>query len=130
MSDTLADMITRIRNAHMRGKEIVDTPSSSLRVNVLEVLKAEGFIRGFSETERDTGKSEIQIELKYHEGDPVIKEIKRISKPGRRVYSSVKSMPLIRNGLGISIVSTPKGVMSDSSARNENVGGEILCTVF
>ena len=118
------------KNAHMRGKEIVDTPSSSLRVNVLEVLKAEGFIRGFSETERDTGQSEIQIELKYHEGDPVIKEIKRISKPGRRVYSSVKSMPLIRNGLGISIVSTPKGVMSDSSARNENVGGEILCTVF
>lgn len=130
INDPIGDMITRIRNAHMRGKEIVNSPSSSLRVNVLEVLKSEGFIRGFSETERDTGQSEIQIELKYHEGDPVIKEIKRISKPGRRVYSSVKSMPLIRNGLGISIVSTPKGVMSDSSARNENVGGEILCTVF
>ena len=130
INDPIGDMITRIRNAHMRGKELVDSPSSALRVNVLEVLKEEGFIRGYSESERDTGQSEIQIELKYHEGDPVIKEITRVSKPGRRVYSSVKRMPLVRNGLGISVVSTPKGVMSDSSARNENVGGEILCTVF
>ena len=130
INDPIGDMITRIRNAHMRGKELVDSPSYTLRVNVLEVLKEEGFIRGYSESERDTGQSEVQIELKYHEGDPVIKEITRVSKPGRRVYSSVKSMPLIRNGLGISVVSTPKGVMSDSSARNENVGGEILCTVF
>jgi len=133
INDPIGDMITRIRNAHMRGKELVDSPSSTLRVNVLEVLKEEGFIRGYSESDRegrDTGQSEVQIELKYHEGDPVIKEITRVSKPGRRVYSSVKSMPLIRNGLGISVVSTPKGVMSDSSARNENVGGEILCTVF
>ena len=113
INDPIGDMITRIRNAHMRGKEIVDTPSSSLRVNVLEVLKAEGFIRGFSETERDTGQSEIQIELKYHEGDPVIKEIKRISKPGRRVYSKIKDLQRVYNGLGIAILSTPRVVLSD-----------------
>ena len=130
INDPIGDMITRIRNAHMRGKEIVDSPSSSLRVNVLEVLKSEGFIRGFSETERGTGQLEIQIELKYHEGDPVIKEIIRVSKPGRRVYSSVKSMPLVRNGLGISVISTSKGVTSDKKARTNNVGGEILCVVF
>ena len=95
INDPIGDMITRIRNAHMRGKELVDSPSSTLRVNVLEVLKEEGFIRGFSESERDTGQSEIRIELKYHDGDPVIKEITRVSKPGRRVYSSVKSLSLI-----------------------------------
>jgi len=96
----------------------------------LEVLKDEGFIRGFSTTDYDNGKSEVQIDLKYHEGEPVIREIKRVSKPGRRVYSSVRGMNLVRNGLGISILSTPKGVMSDKSARTNNVGGEILCTVF
>ena len=130
INDPIGDMITRIRNAHMRGKEIVDSPSSSLRVNVLEVLKDEGFIRGFSETERDTGQSEIQIELKYHEGDPVIKEIKRISKPGRRVYSRATSIPKVMNGLGLAILSTPKGVMSDIDARKNNIGGEIICRVF
>ena len=130
INDPIGDMITRIRNAHMRGKEIVDTPSSSLRVNVLEVLKSEGFIRGFSETERDTGQSEIQIELKYHEGDPVIKEIKRISKPGRRVYSGVERIPFVHNGLGISIISTYQGVMSDTDAREKKIGGEIICRVF
>ena len=130
INDPIGDMITRIRNAHMRGKEIVDSPSSSLRVNVLEVLKAEGFIRGFSETERDTGQSEIQIELKYHEGDPVIKEIKRISKPGRRVYSKLKDLPSYFKGYGVTIVTTSKGIMTDKKARLENLSGEILCQVF
>ena len=130
INDPIGDMITRIRNAHVRGKETVESPSSNLRINVLEVLKDEGFIRGFSTTDYDNGKSEVQIDLKYHEGEPVIREIKRVSKPGRRVYSSVRGMNLVRNGLGISILSTPKGVMSDKSARTNNVGGEILCTVF
>ena len=123
-------MITRIRNAHLRGKEYVETPSSNLRINILDVLKDEGFIKGYSKTDYDNGKSEVQIELKYHDGKPVIKEINRVSKPGRRVYSSVKGMNLVKNGLGISILSTPKGVMSDRSARTNNVGGEILCVVF
>jgi len=130
INDPVGDMITRIRNAYMRGKETVDSPCSNLRINVLEVLRDEGFIRGYSQTDFDDGKSEIQIDLKYHEGESVIKEINRISKPGRRVYSSVGSMPLVRNGLGVSIISTSKGVMSDKSARTNNVGGEILCVVF
>jgi len=130
INDPVGDMITRIRNAYMRGKETVDSPCSNLRINVLEVLRDEGFIRGYSQTDFDNGKSEIQIDLKYHEGESVIKEINRISKPGRRVYSSVDSMPLVRNGLGISIISTSKGVMSDKTARTNNVGGEILCVVF
>ena len=130
INDPVGDMITRIRNAYMRGKETVDSPSSNLRINVLDVLRDEGFIRGYSQTNFDNGKSEIQIDLKYHEGESVIKEINRVSKPGRRVYSSVSSMPLVRNGLGISIISTPKGVMSDKNARTKNVGGEILCVVF
>lgn len=130
INDPVGDMITRIRNAYMRGKETVDSPCSNLRINVLEVLRDEGFIRGYSQTDFDDGKSEIQIDLKYHEGESVIKEINRISKPGRRVYSSVDSMPLVRNGLGISIISTSKGVMSDKNARTNNVGGEILCVVF
>ena len=130
INDPVGDMITRIRNAYMRGKETVDSPCSNLRINVLEVLRDEGFIRGYSQTDFDDGKSEIQIDLKYHEGESVIKEINRISKPGRRVYSSVESMPLVRNGLGISIISTSKGVMSDKKARTNNVGGEILCVVF
>ena len=130
INDPVGDMITRIRNAYMRGKETVDSPCSNLRINVLEVLRDEGFIRGYSQTDFDDGKSEILIDLKYHEGESVIKEINRISKPGRRVYSSVDSMPLVRNGLGISVISTSKGVMSDKKARTNNVGGEILCVVF
>ena len=130
MTDPLGDMLTRIRNAQMRAKSSVVTPASRLRANVLEVLQTEGFIRGYSEAEYAKGKNEITIELKYYDGEPVIREIKRISKPGRRVYSSVKNIPTVSNGLGVSILSTPKGVMSDSRAREENVGGEILCQVF
>ena len=130
MNDPLGDMLTRIRNAQMRGKSSVNTPASKLRRWVLDVLKDEGYIRGYSETEIVNGASELEIELKYYEGQPVIQEIQRVSKPGRRVYSSVKTMPVVRNGLGISIVSTPKGVMSDHAARENNVGGEILCRVF
>ena len=129
ISDPLGDMLTRIRNAQMRGMSKVVTPSSKLRIRVLEVLIDEGFIRGFTEVEKD-GHKNIEIELKYYEGQPVISEIKRVSKPGRRVYSSVSDIPLVRNGLGISILSTSKGVMSDNSARSENVGGEVLCRVF
>lgn len=130
MTDPLGDMLTRIRNAQMREKSSVVTPASRLRANVLEVLQSEGFIRGYSQAEYAAGKSEITIELKYYDGEPVIREIKRISKPGRRVYSSVKNIPTVSNGLGVSILSTPKGVMSDSRAREENVGGEILCQIF
>ncbi|MDX1291510.1 MAG: 30S ribosomal protein S8 [Hyphomonas sp.] len=129
ISDPLGDMLTRIRNAQMRGMSKVVTPSSKLRVRVLEVLIEEGFIRGYTEVEKD-GHKNIEIELKYYEGQPVISEIKRVSKPGRRVYSSVSDIPLVRNGLGISILSTSKGVMSDNAARSENVGGEVLCRVF
>ena len=129
ISDPLGDMLTRIRNAQMRGMSKVVTPSSKLRVRVLDVLIEEGFIRGFTEVEKD-GHKNIEIELKYYEGQPVISEIKRVSKPGRRVYSSVSDIPLVRNGLGISILSTSKGVMSDNAARSENVGGEVLCRVF
>ena len=130
MNDPLGDMLTRIRNAQMRGKTSVVSPASKLRRWVLDVLKEEGYIRGYSEAETDNGAGELQIELKYYEGEPVIREIQRVSKPGRRVYSSVKTMPVVRNGLGISIISTPKGVMSDNAARENNVGGEILCRVF
>jgi len=130
INDPIGDMITRIRNAHLRGKDYVDSPSSNLRINVLEVLRDEGFIKGYSKTDYENGKSEVQIELKYHEGEPVIREINRVSKPGRRVYSSVRGMNLVKNGLGVSILSTPKGVMSDRSARTNNVGGEVLCVVF
>ena len=129
ISDPLGDMLTRIRNAQMRGMSKVVTPSSKLRIRVLEVLINEGFIRGYTEVEKD-GHKNIDIELKYYEGQPVISEIKRVSKPGRRVYSSVSDIPLVRNGLGISILSTSKGVMSDNAARSENVGGEVLCRVF
>ena len=130
MNDPLGDMLTRIRNAQMRGKSSVNSPASKLRRWVLDVLKDEGYIRGYTETEIVNGASVLEIELKYYEGQPVIQEIQRVSKPGRRVYSSVKTMPVVRNGLGISIVSTPKGVMSDNAARENNVGGEILCRVF
>lgn len=130
MTDPLGDMLTRIRNAQMRGKGKVSTPASKIRKNVLDVLQNEGYIRGYAQVEYDSGKAEIEIELKYYDGSPVIKEIKRISKPGRRVYSSVNDLPRVHNGLGVSILSTSKGVMSDSEARTQNVGGEILCRVF
>ena len=129
MNDPLGDLLARIRNAQMRNKSKVSSPSSKLRESVLEVLKSEGYIRGYAVVER-LGRSEIEIELKYFEGEPVIREIERISKPGRRVYTSVKNLPRINNGLGVAIVSTPKGVMADHAARDANVGGEILCTVF
>jgi small subunit ribosomal protein S8 len=129
MNDPLGDLLSRIRNAQMRNKSKVSSPNSRLRESVLEVLKTEGYIRGFSVTERE-GRSELDIELKYFEGEPVIREIERISKPGRRVYTSVRNLPRINNGLGVAIVSTPKGVMADHEARDANVGGEILCTVF
>lgn len=130
MSDPLADMITRIRNGQRVNKNSVSSPASNMRQRVLDVLEREGFIRGYNRADDQTGKPQINIELKYHEGQPVIREIKRISKPGLRVYSSVADLPRVRNGLGISIVSTPKGVLSDSEARDQNVGGEIICTVF
>lgn len=130
VTDPLGDMLTRIRNAQMRGKTVVRTPASNLRGRVLDVLEAEGYIRGYSRVDYEGGKSEFEIELKYFDGRPVIQEIARVSKPGRRVYSSVRDLPQVRNGLGITILSTPKGVMSDSDARAQNVGGEILCRVF
>jgi small subunit ribosomal protein S8 len=129
MTDPLGDMLTRIRNAQLRRKTKVSTPGSRLRQRVLDVLQAEGYIRGYSTIEQD-GRSEFEIELKYYDGEPVIREIERVSKPGRRVYASVRALPRINNGLGVAIVSTPKGVMADHAARDANVGGEILCTVF
>jgi small subunit ribosomal protein S8 len=129
MNDPLGDLLARIRNAQLRNKSKVTSPSSKLRESVLEVLKSEGYIRGYAVVERD-GRAEIEVELKYFDGEPVIREIERISKPGRRVYTSVKNLPRINNGLGVAIVSTPKGVMADHDARDANVGGEILFTVF
>ena len=130
MNDPIGDLLSRIRNAQMRKKNKVSTPGSRLRANVLDVLKTEGYIRGYTTVEHKDGRSEFEIELKYFDGAPVIREIERISKPGRRVYVSVKTLPRVNNGLGISILSTPKGVMADHEARDANVGGEILCTVF
>ena len=130
MNDPLGDMLTRIRNAQMRHRGKVSTPGSKLRAQVLEVLKAEGYIRGYATVAHADGRSELEIELKYFDGAPVIREIERVSKPGRRVYVSVRNLPRINNGLGVAIVSTPKGVMADHAARDANVGGEILCTVF
>ncbi|MCA0272300.1 MAG: 30S ribosomal protein S8 [Proteobacteria bacterium] len=130
MNDPLGDMLTRIRNAQMRGKSTVRTPASKLRAWVLDVLAGEGYIRGYEAATDADGLPQLEISLKYYEGTPVIREIKRVSKPGRRVYASVKDIPSVRNGLGVSIVSTPKGVMSDAAARSANVGGEVLCTVF
>ena len=129
VNDPLGDMLTRIRNALMRKRTTVSTPASNLRGRVLEVLLEEGYIRGYSESVDAQGFKQFDIELKYYEGAPVITEIKRISKPGRREYSKVRDLPLVQNGLGIAIVSTPQGVMSDSAARAKNVGGEILCHV-
>lgn len=130
INDPVGDLITRIRNAQMRHKPKVSSPGSRLRVSLLDVLKNEGYIRGYSSLEHKDGRSELEIELKYFDGAPVIREISRVSKPGRRVYASVKNLPRINNGLGVAIVSTPKGVMADHDAREANVGGEILCTVF
>jgi small subunit ribosomal protein S8 len=130
MTDPIGDLITRIRNAQQRAKSKVSTPASKLRERVLEVLKTEGYIRGYATVEHGDGRSEIEIELKYFDGAPVIREIARVSKPGRRVYSSAQGLPRVNNGLGVAIVSTPKGVMADHAARDANVGGEILFTVF
>ena len=130
MNDPVGDMLARIRNAQMRGKSTVMTPASKLRAWVLDVLADEGYIRGYESTTGTDGYPAIEISLKYFEGDPVIRELKRISKPGRRVYKGVRELPEVRQGLGVSIISTPKGVMSDASARAANVGGEVLCTVF
>ena len=130
VNDPIGDLITRIRNAQQRSKSKVTTPGSRLRASVLEVLKTEGYIRGYTTVEHKDGRSEFEIELKYFDGAPVIREIECVSKPGRRVYASVKGLPRVNNGLGISILSTPKGVMADHDAREHNVGGEILCTVF
>ena len=130
MSDPLGDMLTRIRNGQRANKSAVDAPASRLRTNVLDVLQREGYIRGYSESELKKGISELRIELKYHDGAPVIREIRRVSKPGRRVYSKIRDLSPVYNGLGISILSTPQGVMSDNEARAANVGGEVLCMVF
>ncbi len=130
MNDPIGDMLTRIRNASMRGKSTVSTPASKLRGWVLDVLADEGYIRGYESSADERGHPTLEISLKYYEGAPVIREVKRVSKPGRRVYMGVKDIPQVRQGLGVSIVSTPKGVMSDASARSQNVGGEVLCTVF
>jgi small subunit ribosomal protein S8 len=130
VTDPLGDMLTRIRNAQMRSRPKVSTPASKLRERVLEVMKDEGYIRGYARIDYQDGKSEIEIELKYFDGKPVIRQLKRISKPGRRVYSSVDELPTVANGLGVAILSTPRGVMSDSRAKRENVGGEVLCSIF
>jgi small subunit ribosomal protein S8 len=128
--DPLGDMIARIHNAQMRSKSKVSIPASRFRQRVLDVLKSEGYIRGYASVEHASGRQEIEVELKYFDGEPVIREISRVSKPGRRVYASVKALPRVNNGLGVAILSTPKGVMADHDARDANVGGEILCTVF
>ena len=129
LTDPLGDMLTRIRNGQRAKKDSVMSPASKLRARVLEVLQREGYIRGFSADE--TGKHpQLRIELKYFEGEPAIKHVARVSKPGRRVYSGSKELPVVRNGLGITIVSTPRGVLSDAEARNANVGGEVLAEVF
>jgi len=130
ITDPIGDLLTRIRNGQLRGMAKVQSPNSRQRVRVLEVLQAEGFIRGYAEVEFKGGRRELEIELKYHEGRPVIRELKRVSTPGRRVYASVRDLRPHRSGLGLSIVSTPQGVMTDSSAREKNVGGEVICRVF
>ncbi len=130
INDPLGDLLTRIRNAQMRRKDKVSSPGSKLRANVLDVLKEEGYIRGYSTTDFGDGRTEFEIELKYFDGQPAIKEIERVSRPGRRVYADVASVPRVANGLGVIIVSTSKGVMADHVARDQNVGGELLCRVF
>ena len=130
MSDPLGDMLTRIRNGQRNQMPVVNAPASRLRTNVLEVLKREGYIRNFEVSDPDAGLLTVEIQLKYHDGQPVIQEISRVSRPGRRVYSKIKELPRVLNGLGITILSTPRGVMSDQEARAANVGGEVLCRVF
>ena len=130
INDPLGDMLTRIRNAQMRRRGKVATPGSKLRARVLDVLQQEGYIRGYTTTEYGNGRTEFEIELKYFDGAPVIRSIQRVSKPGRRVYASVDTMPRVADGLGITILSTPRGVMADHQARESNVGGEVLCKIF
>jgi small subunit ribosomal protein S8 len=130
LMDPIGDMFTRIRNGQMRLRTSVDVPSSNFRLKILEVLKNEGYITNFFIEKLNNNKKNLKVELKYYEGNPVIKEIKRVSKPGRRIYSRATSIPKIQNGLGLSILSTPKGVMSDNEARKNNIGGEIICKVF
>ena len=130
VNDPIGDLIARINNAQMRRKGKVVTPGSRLRVSVLDVLKTEGYIRGDASVDHTDGRTELEIELKYFDGEPVIREFSRVSKPGRRVYVAVRNLPRINNGLGVAILSTPKGVMADHEARDANVGGEVLCTVF
>ena len=130
MSDPLGDMLTRIRNGQNARKNVVSSPSSRFRTNVLEVLKREGYIRNYSSVDVRPGIRELKIELKYHDGTPVISEIKRVSRPGRRVYHGLRDLPRVYNGLGIAILSTPRGVLSDNEARTAKVGGEVLCHVF
>ena len=129
-NDALSDMLARIKNAHQANKSYTSCFKSKLNLNVLSVLKNEGYIRDFKDIEERKGINSIKIDLKYYNGSPVIKKIKRVSKPGRRVYSSIKNLQKTYNGLGISILSTPRGVMSDNEAREANVGGEILCTIY
>jgi small subunit ribosomal protein S8 len=130
INDPLGDMLTRIRNAQMRRMSKVNCPSSKLRARVLDVLVEEGYLRGYTEVEHRAGLKQLEIELKYSNGQPAIREIRRVSKPGRRVYAGIKDMQPVKNGLGVAILTTPKGVMSDNRAREENVGGEVLCNVF
>lgn len=130
MNDPLGDLLTRIRNAQMRRRSKLTTPASNLRMRVLDVLVDEGYIRGYTRIDHAGGKSELEVELKYNNGEPAIREITRISKPGRRVYRPVRDIPTVANGLGVSIISTPKGILSDWRAREEKVGGEVLCNVF
>ena len=130
ITDPIGDLLTRIRNGQMRRSSKVRSPNSRLRIRLLDVLQEEGYIRGYASVEHASGRSELEIELKYFDGEPVIREIERVSKPGRRVYASVKNLPRVNNGLGISVLSTPKGIMADHEARDANVGGEILFTVF
>jgi small subunit ribosomal protein S8 len=131
ITDPIGDLLARIRNGQLRGTAKIKSPNSRLRIRLLDVLQQEGFIRGYAEVEfKESGRRELEIELKYHEGRPAIRELKRVSTPGRRVYTSVKDLKPHRQGLGVSIVSTPQGVMTDSSAREKNVGGEVLCQVF
>ena len=130
VNDPIGDMLTRIRNAQMRRRDTVSTPASTLRARVLDVLQAEGFIRGYTDGNDDNGSATYEIELKYSDNVPVIRTIERVSRPGRRVYASVKNIPQVASGLGVSILSTPKGVMADHEARSQNLGGEVLCRVF
>ena len=130
ISDPIGDMLTRIRNAQQRRRDVVSTPASTLRGRVLDVLKSEGYIRGYSESKLENGVAQFDIELKYSDNTPVIRTIERVSRPGRRVYASVKNIPSVSNGLGVSILSTPKGVMADHEAKAQNLGGEVLCRVF